>query len=163
MTKQQTPKKRRPGQPTKYRKEYAEDIVTYFSKDVVEKIENTTEGLGKSAWKKTEVRYEATFFPTIELYAAKIGVDDTTLINWAEIRYPDDYSVKALRGKRRHPEFFAAYTRAKAIQKGLVIQYGMIGKLDSRFATFFANANLGMTTKAENEEHVTVTTRKHKS
>lgn len=164
MTQQKPNKKHAGGRPTKYKREYAQQLIEYFTKEVVEKIENKTRGMGKNAWEKTEVRYEAVFFPTIELFAAKeIGVNDDTIVEWATTKYPEDYSVKALRGKLRHPEFSAAYMRAKGLQKGLVIQYGMIGKLDSRFATFFANVNLGMTPNSEVEEHITITTRKHRA
>lgn len=155
MTKQ-PPKKKQPiGRPTKYKKEYAQQLLDYFNKAIVEKIETITEGTGKSEWKKTEVRYEATFFPTLELFANQIEVNDDTLQNWSD--------AIDKRGRRKHPEFFSAYTRAKRIQRGVLIQYAMIGKLSTQFATFFASANLGMTPNSSVDEHVTVTTRKHKS
>lgn len=147
-------KKHAGGRPTKYKREYAERIIEYFSKPVVEEILTVTEGTGKSEWRKEEKRYEAMFFPTLELFAAEIGVCDDIFVEWA--------GAKDSRGRLKYPEFTDAYTRVKKIQKGLVIQYGMIGRLDSRFATFFASANLGMTPKSESEEHVTITTRKHK-
>lgn len=136
------------GRPTKYKPEYAEAMLKYFNKDVVKKIETVTSGSnGKGGeWSKTEVRYEALFFPTLELFAESIGVNDDTLVEWAG-KYPADYRDQALAGTLRHPDFSAAYTRAKKVQKGAVMQYAMIGKLNAGFAQFFAVNNLGMKSK----------------
>lgn len=144
------------GRPTKYKEEYAQGLLDYFNEDVVKEIKTITEGSGKSEWRKEEVRYEALFFPTLELFANKIDVDDDTLVKWAG-KYPADYKDQELAGTYRHPEFHAAYTRAKGIQKGLVMQYALIGKLNPGFAQFFAINNLGMQSKTfvENSGEVT--------
>lgn len=133
------------GAPSKYKEEYVQQLLDYFSQDVVKGIKTITEGHGKSEWRKEEVRYEALFFPTLELFAHKIGVDDDTLQNWSDARFPEGHE---LAGEREHPEFFGAYTRAKKIQKGLLLQYALIGKLNPGFAQFFAVNNLGMQSKS---------------
>lgn len=145
------------GRPTGYKEEYAQMLIDYFNEEVVKEIKTITEGTGKSQWRKEEKRYEALFFPTLELFANKIGVDDDTLVEWAKAKYPADYRVTELAGTLKHPEFTAAYTRAKKIQKGLVIQYALIGKLNPGFAQFFAINNLGMQSKSivENQGEVT--------
>lgn len=135
------------GRPSKYEEKYAQELLDYFSEDVVKEIKTVTQGSnGKGGeWSKEEVRYEALFFPTLELFAHKIGVDDDTLQNWADARFPEDHEQA---GERQHPEFFGAYTRAKKIQKGLLLQYALIGKLNPGFAQFFAVNNLGMQSKS---------------
>lgn len=166
MTKKKNPKDYVDvGRPSKYKKQYAEELIKYFKQEVVEEIHTITSGSnGKgSEWSKDEVRYEALFFPTLELFAADIDVDDTTLYMWSIAKYPDDYRVKKQRGKYKYPEFRNAYTRAKNIQKGALVKNAMTGKLHAGFAQFFAINNLGMlSAKEENQQHITVTTRKHR-
>lgn len=128
------------GRPTAYKEEYAQQLIDYFNKEVVKEILTITEGTGKSQWRKEEKRYEALFFPTLELFANEIGVDDDTLANWANAKNED--------GSRKHPEFFGAYTRAKRIQKGLLLQFALIGKLNPGFAQFFAINEYGMQSKS---------------
>lgn len=138
------------GRPSKYEEKYAQELLDYFSQDVVKEIKNITSGSnGKGGeWSKEEIRYEALFFPTLELFAHKIGVDDDTLQNWAEAKYPSDHPDESLRGQHKYPEFVGAYTRAKKIQKGLVLQYALIGKLNPGFAQFFAINMYGMQSKS---------------
>lgn len=145
------------GRPTKYKEEYAQMLIDYFNEDVVKEIKTITEGKGKSEWRKEEVRYEALFFPTLELFANEIDVNDDTLVEWAKAKYPDDYHDKSLAGTLKHPEFTAAYTRAKRIQKGLLLQFALIGKLNPGFAQFFAINEYGMQSKSVVENHEEVT------
>lgn len=147
------------GRPTKYEEKYAQELLDYFSEEVVKEIKTITSGSnGKGGeWSKEEVRYEALFFPTLELFAHKIGVDDDTLVEWAGVKYADDYVDETLRGQLKHPEFSAAYKRAKKIQKGLLLQYALIGKLNPGFAQFFAVNNLGMQSKSVVENNGEVT------
>lgn len=156
-------KKNNGGRPTKYDSKYAGELIEYFKREVVKEIHTVTSGSnGKgSEWSKDEVRYEALFFPTLELFAAEIGVDDATLYTWSVTKYPDDYRIKSKRGLYKHPEFHDAYTRAKNIQKGALVANAMTGKLHAGFAQFFAINNLGMLS-AKEDNTITVTTRKHK-
>lgn len=151
------------GRPPKYKPEYAKMLIDYFRKDVVKEIHTVTSGSnGKgSEWSKDEVRYEALFFPTLELFADSIDVDDDTLEAWSKAKYPDDYRIKAKQGLFKHPEFHGAYIRAKKMQKGALIQNAMTGKLHAGFAQFFAINNLGMLS-AKEDSTITVTTRKHR-
>jgi hypothetical protein len=146
------------GRPIKYKDEFAEELLKYFSDEVVSKIETITSGSNSKGgeWSKTEVRYEALYFPTLELFANSIGVNGDTLVRWAG-KYPNDFSDESKRGTLRHPDFYAAYTRAKEIQKGLLLQYALIGKLNPGFAQFFAVNNLGMQSKSLVEQNETVT------
>lgn len=131
------------GRPTKYKPEYAQQLIDYFNREVVKEIKTVTSGSnGKGGeWSKEEKRYEALFFPTLELFANELNVNDETLLEWAKV----------------HPEFSAAYTRAKHIQKGVLLQHTMTGKLNSNFAQFFAINEFGMQSKSvvENKGEVT--------
>lgn len=146
------------GRPTKYKPVYAQMLLDYFNEDVVKEIKTITSGSGNkgSEWSKEEVRYEALFFPTLELFANKIDVNDDTLVEWAG-KHPSDYYIKSKAGKLRYPAFSAAYTRAKRIQKGLLIQFALIGKLNPGFAQFFAINEYGMQSKAVIENHDEIT------
>jgi len=148
--------KNKGGRPTKYKPEYADALIDYFSREVVKEIKTITQGSnGKGGeWSKEETRYEALFFPTLELFAHEIGVNDDTLVEWANKRYPEDHEQA---GELEHPEFSAAYTRVKKIQKGLLIQNALIGKLNPGFAQFFAVNNLGMQSKSVVEQSGEVT------
>lgn len=137
------------GRPTKFKPEYTQKLLTFFRKDPVEKIETLTSGSnGKGGeWSKTEVRYEALTFPTLELFADSIDVHSETLLYWAS-RYPSDFTEVSKQGQLRHPDFSAAYTRIKELQKGWLLQHSLTGKLNSGFAQFFAINNLGMQSKS---------------
>lgn len=150
------------GRPTKYKPEYAKMLIDFMNREVVKEIKTVTSGSGKggSEWSREEVRYEALDFPTIELFANEIGVHDATLWDWASEKYPADHTPKKLAGTYRHPDFHDAYTRAKRIQRGLVVKYGMIGKLNPGFAQFFAINNLDMVSaKTQNTNEDTLTHR----
>lgn len=167
MTKRKNPKDLLDvGAPSKYKPEYAQLLIDFFKNcEVVKEIHTVTSGSnGKgSEWSKDEVRYEALDFPTLELFACEIDVDDNTLVLWANAKYPDDYRIKAKQGLYKYPEFRAAYSRAKNIQKGKLVKNAMTGKLHAGFAQFFAINNLGMlSAKEENTQQITVTTRKHR-
>jgi hypothetical protein len=126
------------GRPTKYKPEYCEGIIEFFSRDVVRERTETVEGKN---WSKDTIVREAIFFPSVEGFAVSIGVDDTTLITWT----------------KKWPKFLAAYLRAKDIQKALIYEYGITGQLDSRLAGLFAQANMGWATRAEDKSDQTIT------
>jgi hypothetical protein len=124
------------GRPTKYKPEYCDEIIAFFSRDVIDERTETMEGKN---WSKTVTVKEAVFFPSIEGFAASIGVDDDTLVEWGKV----------------HPRFSAALKHAKAIQRSLIYEYGLTGKLDSRLAGLFAQSNMGWFTKAKDEDKLT--------
>lgn len=132
------PDKPKQGRPTKYKPEYCEEIIRYFSQECIKEIVEVVEGKN---WSKETVRYEPIFFPTFELFAAKIGVDDDTLVEWSKV----------------HKDFSAAYSRAKSLQKGALLQYSTLGKFNSNFAQFLAINNMGMESrkKLETEQEIT--------
>ncbi len=129
------------GRPTKYKPGYAKALTDYFNQPVLKPV---TETVRCKSWVKQSTRYEALFFPTFQGFAASIGVSDNTLENWSKAKYPEDYAVVGLRRTHKYPNFLCAYTRARNIQKGLLLKYAMIGRLNSGFAQFLAINNCGM-------------------
>ncbi len=133
------------GRPTKYKPCFAEALIDFFNQPVLVSVTTTIKGSG---WSKKHTRYEALFFPTFQAFAATIGVSDNTLENWAKIKYPTNYWDEGLRAKHKYPDFLCAYTRAHSMQKGLLLEYAIIGKLNCRFAKFFAVNNCGMRSRS---------------
>lgn len=138
------------GQPTKYRKAYAQEIIDYFNVDVVKKVVDDPSGRGG-----THTHYETVRVPSIIGFAAKVGVDVTTVYNWADERYSDKYPSKKLRGKLKHPEFFHALTRAQALEQSLIFEYGMAGRLDRGLAALYFTNKLGFKNKSEVDQNNT--------
>jgi len=113
-------KKRKPGRPTKYKKAYCKKIIEFFTteptreEEIVTKFRNGTEKIS------TEERANPLKF--FSDFAASIGVNDDTVVEWT----------------KRHSEFSAAYTRAKALQKQHLITCGVLGLYNPIFAKFTA-------------------------
>ena len=75
-------------------------------------------------------------FPTLEGFATDVlDVDPDTLLNWRE----------------KHPKFFGAVKKAKAIQKNTLIQGGLSGEYQTGFAIFVGKNNCDMKDKVEQE------------
>jgi hypothetical protein len=144
------------GRPTKYKKEYAQAIIDYFRQECIKETETTVEGKN---WSKTVTDLVPVFFPTFELFADSLDVDDDTLVEWAHKVYPEAH---AKRGELVHPEFSAAYRRAKKIQKGVLLKFSLLGRFDTRFAQFMAINNFGMiSAKTESKDQGEITFRKY--
>jgi hypothetical protein len=126
------PEEKQFGRPTKYNPSYCQQIIEYFSAPLTKNLKKTyTTKAGTVIEEDVEKGSE---FPTIDEFSAKIlGVDDTTLINWT----------------REHPEFLAAYTRAKQLQRDFLIKNGLQERYNSQFAIFVAKNCCGMTDKSE--------------
>lgn len=113
------PKKHPGGRPTKYKKKFCEAIIEFFSKSrtKAEKVVQIT----KAGIIERSVTV-AQPLPLFSAFARSIGVDENTLLNWTT----------------EHTEFLGAYTRAKALQKEFLIENGMAGRYDTKFAMFVA-------------------------
>lgn len=93
------------GRPTKYDPSFIDEVDNYLA---------TT---GK----------EQTTLPTKQGFALHIGVDDDTLDNWANARYPVDHDVIELRGELKRPEFFGALKKLMQTQATQLINDGIYG------------------------------------
>ena len=89
---------------------------------------------------------ENTSLPTKEGFALHIGVDDDTLDNWANAKYPDDYEDESLRGQRKNPEFFGALKKLMQTQKVQLIDDGIYGgkEVNSTIVKLLLQNNHGM-------------------
>lgn len=107
-----------PGQPTKYKPEYCQQLINYFSIEPLEVIREQeitgTEG-GKYISRRLPQR-----FPWFEGFARKIGVHRNTLKNWCN----------------EHPEFAEAYETAKDLQREFLVDIGLSGATSASFAIF---------------------------
>ena len=125
--------KRRVGRPTAYRPEFCEMMVDFFDipleREVVVDVEDGQGGSIK------ETRIVANPFPTLGRFAASIGVSSDTLRKWARAKNPDGAPVR--------PEFFWSYARARDLQEALLIEGGMSGVYNYKFAILAAKNILG--------------------
>ena len=107
-----------PGQPTKYKPEYCQQLIDYFSIEPLEIIREQeitdTEG-GKYISRRLPQR-----FPWFEGFARKIGVHRNTLKNWCA----------------EHPEFAEAYDTAKDLQREFIVDVALSGAAPPSFAIF---------------------------
>ena len=108
----------KPGQPTKYKPEYCQQLIDYFSIEPLEIIREQeitdTEG-GKYISRRLPRR-----FPWLEGFARKIGVHRNTLRDWCDL----------------HPEFAEAYETAKDLQREFIVDVALSGAAPASFAIF---------------------------
>lgn len=107
-----------PGQPTKYKSEYCQQLIDYFSIEPLEIIreqEITGAEGGKYVSRRLPQR-----FPWFEGFARKIGVHRNTLKNWCA----------------EHPEFAEAYETAKDLQREFIVDVALSGAAPPSFAIF---------------------------
>jgi hypothetical protein len=128
------PEEKRPvGRPPVYRPEFASMLIAYFRIEV-ERTEAVVMPDPKSeSGTKTEMVKVLNTFPTLTRFADSIDVTRKTLHDWATAANED--------GSPKHPEFCYAYARAKDLQESLLIEGGMAGVYDTRFASL-ASKNL---------------------
>ncbi|WP_454056875.1 hypothetical protein [Cupriavidus sp. Marseille-Q8015] len=141
------------GRPTLYKDEYRQLLVDYFN-IAVERIEVIDVPTGKYDDKgqpimTTEHKPVLNTFPTLTRFAASIGVTRETLHDWATAKNPD--------GTLRRPDFSYAYARAKDLQESLIIEGGMAGLYDTRFAGLAAKNLIGWRDQVDTKVEATVT------
>lgn len=107
-----------PGQPTKYKPEYCQQLIDYFSIEPLEVIREQ-KIIGPEGGKYVSRRLPQRF-PWFEGFARKIGVHRNTLKNWCT----------------EHPEFAEAYETAKDLQREFLVDIGLSGATSASFAIF---------------------------
>jgi hypothetical protein len=125
------------GRPTKYRPEYCQAIVEYFSVEPTYEVPVTI--TFKNGTEKESTEERPTQLRFLSNFADSIGVDPDTLLEWC----------------RKHKEFSGAYTRAKALQKQHLVTCGLLGLYNSKFAVFTACNITDMRNKEEHTHGVT--------
>lgn len=134
------------GRPTKYKPEYCEQLIKFFSvKPYITKKVTTT---GKNDYKKESYQMVPNALPRFDRFAARIGVNGDTLVEWAKAVYPEGHK---LAGKLKYPEFSAAYTRAHELQKWFLVENGLTGLYNPRFAIFTATNITDMREKIQHQ------------
>lgn len=121
------------GRPTKYRPEFATELIKYFSGEPFENIVIDVDS-GRTAQVPAK-------FPMFQTFAAKIGVGVSTLREWATEQAED--------GALKRPDFAAAYARAHELQQANLVQGTMAGAYEPRFATLAAKNLIGWRDKVE--------------
>ena len=135
---------RPPGTPAynlAYDPKYCQHIVEYFEEaatapvrdlDSVVIRETHTDRLGqKRVSQKLEVRRICAELPTLQGFAAEIGVCSQTLLAWA----------------KRYPDFLSSYSRAKDIQFKILLDRGLTRQYDPNAFIFVAKNLTEMTDK----------------
>jgi len=109
------------GRPTKYRKEYCQDILDFFNVPAyIEIVQKTTDPDGNTTEKPTG-KYKPNDLPQFIDFADKIGVSRETLHEW----------------RREHQEFSDAYKKAKGYQQRNWMKCSLLGLYSPAFTIFF--------------------------
>lgn len=144
--KKATKARRSVGRPTLYRPEFCEMMEAFFDIPLEREIEvDVPDGEGGFVKKR---RIVANRFPTFGRFAASIGLSSDTLRKWARAKKSDGTPVR--------PEFFWSYARARDLQEALLIEGGMSGVYDYRFAILAAKNILGWRDRVEQDIEVRV-------
>lgn len=125
------------GRPTKYRDEFVEMLLEFFSQAPTREV-TVKDAKGNE---RTEILPGQ--FPTLARFATNIGVTTETLHDWATAKNPD--------GSQKNPAFSYAYKKAKALQEANLVEGTMAGAYNSTFAIFTAKNVLGWRDKVEQE------------
>jgi hypothetical protein len=133
------------GRPSDYRPEFVAELISYFSIEVQSIVE--VDVMDREGKTRTEKKVVTNTFPTLTRFAAKIGVTRQTLHDWATDKDED--------GAPKRPEFAYAYARAKEAQESLLIEGGMSGAYEGRFAVFASKNLIGWKDQVETTGEVT--------
>jgi hypothetical protein len=119
------------GRPTDYKAEYCQSLIEWFEIEPNREVELPHYKDGEVTW--TDTKTVANKLPKFHEFAKSIGVTHQTLLNWCDA----------------HIEFFAAYTRAKELQKFFLIENGLNGCYNPAFAIFVSKNITDMKDKQE--------------
>jgi hypothetical protein len=120
------------GRPTKYRPEYCQKVVEFFTREI--KTRRKTIITGKGTVIEEEIK-DFPDYPSLVDFAGEIGVAESTIGLWQD----------------KHSEFSASCGHALAKAKALLIKGGLSGAYDSNFSKFVAINCHGMHDKNETE------------
>lgn len=140
--------KRPVGRPTVYRPEFCRMLIDFF-RITVERVEEVIK-VDKNGDQVVTHETVANTFPTLTRFADKIEVTRQTLHDWATSLNAD--------GTHKHPEFSYAYARAKDLQESLLIEGGMAGLYDPRFASLASKNLIGWREQVEQTIEANVNT-----
>lgn len=134
------------GRPIKWKPEYNDLIIGFFDVEAFKEVETVT--YGKNEYEKHEPKLLANHFPTLEKFAHSIDVNTDTLVEWAKYD-EEDTENNVPDEEHRCIGFSAAYTRAKQLQKSVLIDGGISGVFNGQFAIFVAKNITDMKDRSE--------------
>lgn len=127
------------GRPTKYRPEYAAQLIEFFETAATPEYDTKENG--------ERVLVREGFFPTLARFATYCGVLQQTLRNWAD--------AKDIDGSPLYPEFFTAYYTAQNYQEAEMAEGYMSGRwTNASFGALIAKNLLAWKDKQEIESKV---------
>lgn len=107
------------GRPTSYTEDMPERIIKYFDQPLYIMKKKQIASGGRAVTIEEE---RPNSMPTFEGFALSVGVIHKTLRNWCA----------------EHPEFLQAYNACSEIQKGFIVEHGMMGNYNPGFTKFIA-------------------------
>ena len=135
------------GRPTKYKPEYCQMIIDYFSdNDAYEVLEHPDDDTKRRAFLNR--------LKTMYKFAQKICVDVDTVANWANARDEN--------GALANPDFFGAYKAAMTMQAAMILEGGMAGVYNPNMSALILKNNHGFR-DTQTVEHDIVQTKEFES
>lgn len=129
--------KKRQGRPPKFRDEFADMLLDFFSQPPTKEI------TVRDKYGNKTVQILPNTFPTLARFATNIGVTRETLHDWATAKNPD--------GSHKHANFSYSYKKAKDLQEANLVEGTICGAYNSTFAIFTAKNVLGWRDKVDQE------------
>lgn len=130
--------KRSVGRPSEYDPRFIKDVERYLKLRQDQEVDTeASDKSGKTIY-STKIKVN---LPTIEGFAAFIGVNKTTLYDW----------------ERAHPEFSNALEDIRTEQHSRLIDNGLSGDYNPTIAKLILSANHGMAEKTDNTHTMSVT------
>lgn len=109
------------GRPSLYKPEYIEKMLDFFRRDYTMVVDN---------------KREACNFPSIARFAVNIGVNKSTIYEWAD----------------KHPQFSVALKKCKEMQEDIIVNNSLKGSYNANFAQFLLKNNFAYKDKHEVEQ-----------
>lgn len=141
MAKKKETIKRPVGRPSKYKPEYCENIIEYFTRPLIKNVVTKTITKGDGSEEVVE-EIKGVAPATIFGFAASIDVSIDTINEWTRV----------------HPEFSDAVSKAKAIQANHLITNASEGLVPNSFAIFMMKNITNWVDKVESKVDATVKT-----
>jgi hypothetical protein len=116
------------GRPTKYKPEYCQKLVKFFSKRLYKRV-LIKKGV-KEKGTKDEYKIIPNDLPFFSEFEIKNGLGIGRLSKWFKAKNKD--------GEYKYPEFRQAYKKAKELQKIFLINNALMGNYNPTFAIFTA-------------------------
>ena len=113
------------GRPSKFRPEYCQAIIDFFSVQPYEEKEVTVKY--KNGDERTEVKEVPNDLPLFSMFAMSIKTSHVTILAWC----------------KEFPEFLKAYEDSKALQERFLMVNTLRGNYEQPFAIFTAKNILG--------------------